>query len=140
MEREKALQAAKDKGLDLVVVSERANPPVAKILNFGKFIYQKKKQRTKERKKTKTQEGKILRIGTHIDQNDLQIKINKAREFFEDGHPVRFEMLFKGREISHPEIGRSKLETIKKELEEETRIEKDIERKGRFMNMTLAPN
>ncbi len=139
MEKDKALKAAKEKGLDLVVVSTRTSPPVAKILDFGKFIYEKKKKNAKEKKKTKTQEAKILRIGTHIDENDLRIKTDRAQEFFEDGHPVKFELLFKGREITHPEIGREKLEKIKEALTENAKVIKDIERKGRFMNMTLAP-
>ncbi len=139
MDKEEALAIAKEQGLDLVVVSTTASPSVAKILDFGKFIYEKKKRRTEEKKRTKSKEAKILRIGPHIDENDLRIKMERAKEFFEDGHPVKFELLFKGREIAHPEIGREKLEKIKEELEDTSRVEKDIERKGRFMNMTLAP-
>lgn len=139
MERDAAIEAAKSKGLDLVVVSTSADPSVAKILDFGRFLYERKKERSKEKKKVKNQEAKILRIGTHIDENDLRIKTERAKEFFNDGHPVKFELLFKGREISHPEVGREKLEKIKEELEEDATVVKDIERKGRFMNMTLAP-
>ncbi|MEA2020746.1 MAG: translation initiation factor IF-3 [Patescibacteria group bacterium] len=139
LDKEEALAIAQEKNLDLVVVSTSASPSIAKILDFGKFIYQKKKKRTEEKKRTKSKEAKILRIGPHIDKNDLKIKIERAEEFFENEHPVKFELLFKGREIAHPEIGREKLEKIKEELAEKARIEKDIERKGRFMNMTLAP-
>ncbi len=121
------------------MVSTSADPSVAKILDFGRFLYERKKERSKEKKKVKNQEAKILRIGTHIDENDLRIKTERAKEFFNDGHPVKFELLFKGREISHPEVGREKLEKIKEELEEDATVVKDIERKGRFMNMTLAP-
>jgi len=139
MERDAAIKAAKGKGLDLVVVSTSVNPSVAKILDFGKFLYERKKDRSQEKKKIKNAEAKILRIGTHIDENDLRIKTERAKEFFSDGHPVKFELLFKGREISHPEIGREKMEQIKTALEEKAKVIKDIERKGRFMNMTLAP-
>lgn len=139
MDRKDALEAAKSKDLDLVVVSTRAKPSVAKILDFGKFLYERKKERSTEKKRSKDAEAKILRIGTHIDDNDLRIKTNRAKEFFAEGHPVKFELLFKGREITHPEVGRAKLKKIKEELAEEATVAKDIERKGRFMNMTLTP-
>ncbi|MFW6110309.1 MAG: translation initiation factor IF-3 [Patescibacteria group bacterium] len=139
MDRKEALKKAREENLDLVLITKKADPPVAKILDFHKFITEKKDTRREKEKKEKAQEGKTLRIGPNIGENDLKIKINRAREFFAEGNYVTFEMLFKGRMISHPKIGKEKLEKIKEELSEETEVEKDTTRKGRIMTLVLRP-
>ena len=139
LNRAEALEAARSRKLDLVLITEKATPPVAKILNFKKFLYEKRKEANNLQRKNKLREGKTLRVGPHIDENDLEIRIGRAKEFLAAGIPVQFEMLFKGRTISHPEVGKKKLELIKAALSEEAKIERDIERKGRLMTMVLGP-
>jgi len=139
MSKTEALRKALEYDLDLVVVTERAVPPVARIVNFQRFLYEKRKEEIDKRKKDKTKEPKTLRIGQNISENDLKIKIKRAAEFLEKGHPVRFEMLFKGRAITHADLGKTKFEEIKNALSEKAKVEKDIERKGRFMTLLLGP-
>lgn len=139
MRREEALEAARKERLDLVVISTKAAPPVAKILDFRKFFYQQRKGQTNQKKKDKLKEPKTLRVGPHIDENDLKTRIERARDFLEEDHPVRFEMLFKGRTIAHPKLGIEKLEKIKAVLSKEARVERDIERRGRMITMVLGP-
>lgn len=139
MSKTNALKEALKRGLDLIVVTTKAKPPVAKILDFRKFLYEKGKDRVGQKKRDKQKEPKTLRVGPHIDENDLNTRVVRAKDFLAAEHPVRFEMLFKGRTITHPELGKEKLEKIKSMLSEEARVEKDIERKGRFMTMVLGP-
>lgn len=135
--REEALELAEDRELDLVLVAHKANPPVAKILNFRKFLAEKRAEGRKARRGG--QETKTLTMRPHIDKADLSHKIERAREFLEEGCKVRFSILFPGRSIIHPEIGKKKLIKIKQALSDTGRIEKEIRRKGRFMYLTLGP-
>lgn len=139
MNRIEALEAAKKKGLDLILITNRADPPVARLDSFKKFLYQQKKVAGTQKRDDRRLEGKTLRLGPHIDDNDLRIRVERAQEFLAAGTPVRFEMLFKGRAISHPEVGKAKFEAVKKALTKEARVEQDITRKGRVMTMVLGP-
>ncbi|HWT56023.1 MAG TPA: translation initiation factor IF-3 [Candidatus Microsaccharimonas sp.] len=105
MSRNEALQMAKDSELDLVEISPDANPPVAKIVDWGKFNYQKTKQANKNKKMAKALEMKQMRFGLKIGDHDLDIKMGKVRKFLEAGHKVKITIFYRGRELAHKEIG-----------------------------------
>ncbi len=96
---------ARDAGVDLVEISAGANPPVVKIIDWGKFQYQKMKELSKAKKKAKSSELRQIRLGLKIGENDLNIKIRKIREFLDDGDRVKIMIVFRGREMAHREIG-----------------------------------
>lgn len=96
---------ARDAGVDLVEISAGANPPVVKIIDWGKFQYQKMKELSKAKKKAKSSELRQIRLGLKIGENDLNIKIRKIKEFLEDGDRVKIMIVFRGREMAHKEIG-----------------------------------
>jgi len=105
LSKREALQLAEERELDLVEISPDAKPPVAKIVDWGKYNYQKTKQQQKNRKSTKTYELKQIRTGLKIGQHDLDIKTDRARKFLQAGHKVRFTLVYRGREQAHREIG-----------------------------------
>ena len=96
---------ARDAGVDLVEISAGANPPVVKIIDWGKFQYQKMKEQSRAKKKSKSSELKQIRLGLKIGENDLNIKIRKVKEFLDDGDRVKIMIVFRGREMAHKEIG-----------------------------------
>ncbi len=103
--RSEALQLAKQADLDLVEVSPNAKPPVAKIVDWGKFNYQRTKQQQKNKKAAKAQDLKQMRMGLKIGEHDLQVKLRKVAGFLEDGHKVKITLFFRGRELAHKDIG-----------------------------------
>ena len=105
MSRQEALDAAKAAELDLVEISPDASPPVAKIIDWGKYNYQKTKQLQKSKKNAKAFDVKQMRFGLKISDNDLQVKCRKITEFLEDGHKVKVMVVYRGRELAHKEIG-----------------------------------
>ena len=139
MGRNEALDTARKKGLDLVLITNRATPPVARLTALKKFVYQKKKAVTAQKRQNRKLEGKTLRIGPHIDDNDLRIRIDRAKKFLESGLPVRFELQFRGREVAHPEVGKTKFDAVKKALANDAKIEQNLTQKGRVMTMVLGP-
>lgn len=116
MSRNSALDAARDAELDLVEISPQAEPPVAKIVDWGKYQYQKMKEQQRNRKSAHTSEIKQMRLGLKIGQNDLEIKLRKIRKFLDDGDKVKIQVIFRGREMAHPEIGRVLLDKILESL------------------------
>ncbi len=105
MSRFDALRMAEDQGLDLVEISPDANPPVAKIVDWGKFNYQRTKQLQKNKKTTKSLEMKQMRFGLKISEHDLGVKMNKVKGFLEAGHKVKITAFFRGRELAHKDLG-----------------------------------
>lgn len=105
MSRQEALAAAEERGLDLVEISPDANPPVCKIVDWGKYNYQRTKQLQKNRKTTKSLEMKQMRFGLKIGAHDLAIKMGKVAKFLETGHKVKITLFYRGREQAHKEIG-----------------------------------
>ena len=101
----KALELAREAGVDLVEISPTANPPVVKIIDWGKYQYQKMKEQQKNRKSSKGGELKQMRLGLKIGANDLDIKIRKIKKFLEDGNHVKIMIVFRGREMAHKELG-----------------------------------
>ncbi len=137
MKTNEALQLAREKNLDLVEVAPNARPPVVRILDFKKYRFAKKQQGKKG--KARTPGTKELRFKPTIGPNDLQIRIDRAREFLSDGDKVKITVQFRGREQSHPEIGFEKIEKMTKALAEVADVEKSPERKGRFIHTVLGP-
>lgn len=105
MSRSEALAAAEQAGLDLVEISPKADPPVAKIIDWGKYNYQKTKQLQKNRKNAKSLELKQMRVGLKISDHDLEVKANKVRKFLEAGHKVKYTLRYRGRELAHKDVG-----------------------------------
>ena len=105
LSKQEALSIAAEQGLDLVEISPEANPPVAKIVDWGKYNYQRTKQQQKNKKNAKALEMKQMRFGLKIGEHDLAIKMNKVRKFLEAGHKVKLTIFYRGRELAHKEIG-----------------------------------
>lgn len=136
LSRSEALQRAELAGLDLVEVSPNANPPVARIVDWGKYNYQKTKQLQKQKKQTKSVDLKQIRLGMRIGDNDLEIKINKARKFLEAGHKVKVMLLYRGRENAHKELGFTLFERITQKLEDVAVVDQPAQLSGRNLTIT----
>lgn len=127
-------------GLDLVEVSPFAEPPVCRIMNYGKWLYEQKRKVKKGQKKQYITVLKEIRLRPKIDNHDREIKINHARKFLEKGHKVQFTMLFRGREMIHLDHGLEIMEEILATLEDVARLERGAKRVGRRMTMVVTPN
>ncbi|MDN5819697.1 MAG: translation initiation factor IF-3 [bacterium] len=137
MTREEALKAAEDAGVDLVEISPNANPPVAKIIDWGKYQYQKMKEQQKNRKNAKSSELKQMRFGLKIGSGDLDIKLRKVRSFLEAGHKVKIMIFFRGREMAHKELGYVLIEKIASKLEEDAIVEQKPQMAGRNLSIVI---
>ncbi len=137
MSRQEALKAAQDAGLDLVEISPAANPPVAKVIDWGKYQYQKTKELQKARAKSKPSEMKQIRIGLKIGANDLDIKLRKVRKFLEEGHKVRLTVVFKGREMAHKDLGFEMIKKVQDLLGDEIVTEQQPSMAGRNLSITV---
>jgi translation initiation factor IF-3 len=136
---DEALRKAQDAGLDLVEVSPNADPPVCKILNYGKFKYEAQKKANEARKKQKVITVKELKIRPNIDTNDLEVKQRAMHKFLGEGDKVKFTMRFRGREMAHQQRGMDILNAIKEELGETVKMEQEPRMEGRQMIMIMAP-
>lgn len=133
-----ALKSAQEKGLDLVEVAPSAKPPVAKILNYKKWLFQKEKQKKAGKKEKKT-ELKELRIRPNISDHDLERRVERAEDFLKDGDKVKLSVVFRGRERAHPEVGLGKLKKMTESLREYGKPEKDPVRSMRGYEVILVP-
>ena len=136
---EEALELAYDAGLDLVEISPHADPPVAKILDYGKFKYVAQKKASEQRKKQKTIEVKEIKMRPGIDEHDYQVKLRAMTRFFEEGDKVKVTLRFRGREMAHPELGLKVLRRVQQDFEEIAKVELEPKMEGRQMTMVLAP-
>lgn len=136
--RTEALALARDQGLDLVEVAGQAQPPVVKIVDFKKFLYQEEKKRREEKRKAKTSETKEIRLGPFMSDNDLQVMIRRGREFLEDGNKVRLVVKFKGRQITHPEFGREIINKTVTALSDISKIEREPHFEGKQLITLLT--
>ena len=134
-----ALEAAQARDLDLVEVAPNADPPVCRLMDYGKFLYEQAKKEKKSRKAQKT-EVKEIRLRPKTGQHDVAFKVRDARRFLNDGLKVKVRVRFRGREITYPEIGREMLKRIAQELEDVSSIEQSPRMEGRSMLMILSPN
>ena len=134
-----ALEAAQARDLDLVEVAPNATPPVCRLMDYGKFLYEQAKKEKKSRKAQKT-EVKEIRLRPKTGQHDVAFKVRDARRFLNDGLKVKVRVRFRGREITYPEIGREMLKRIAQELEDVSTIEQSPRMEGRSLLMILSPN
>ncbi len=126
-------------GLDLLEISPNADPPVCKILDFGKYKYELQKKKNEAKKKQKVIEIKEIKVRPNIDENDYQVKMRAMKSFIEEGDKVKVTLRFRGREMAHQEIGIRVLERIRAELELTTKIEQMPRLENRQMVMVLSP-
>jgi len=137
--RDEALQIAEDRGLDLVLVSPNANPPVAKIMDYGKHKYQQEKKKKEARKNQKTIDVKEVKFSCKIADNDIAYKVKHAREFLEAGKHVKLRVFLRGREMANPEWGIDVLNRVWPMLEDVGNLEQPPKRDGRYVNMYVTP-
>lgn len=130
---------AVEQGLDLVEVAPQAKPPVCRIMDYGKYKYEQSKRDRDARRKQKIVEIKELKLRPKIEEHDFQVKIRNARRFLQDGDKVKVTLMFRGREISHPELGRNLSLKFFKMLEDQAIMEKEPRIEGRNMIMMLSP-
>ena len=135
-----ALEAARSQGLDLVEVAPMAKPPVAKIVDFKKFLYQEEKKKREEKKKTKASETKEVRLGPFMSDNDLGVMTKRAREFLENGDKVRLVVFFAGRQITHPEFGHRVLDKTIADLSDISKVERDRRLEGKKLIILVTPD
>lgn len=132
-----ALARAREADLDLVEISPNADPPVAKIIDWGKYNYQKTKQLQKNRKNIKVQELKQIRFGLKIGKHDLDVKLRKIREFLEEGHKVKITATFRGREMAHQEIGYKLLDDVYEQISDLAVVDQQPQMSGKYLNMVV---
>jgi translation initiation factor IF-3 len=137
MSRDDALRRAEDDGLDLVEISPSAEPPVVKIIDWGKYQYQKMKEQQRDKKSAKTSEVKQMRLGLKIGQHDLEIKLRKIREFLSRGDKVKILVIFRGREMAHQEVGRELMNRIIALLEDDVIVEQTPQMAGRNLSIVI---
>jgi len=137
--RDEALNRAFEAGLDLVEISPNAEPPVCKILDYGKFKYEIQKKRAEAKKKQKVIEIKEIKVRPGIDDNDYNIKMRSVRRFLEDGDKVKVTLRFRGRELAHQELGVQVLDRIRDEVADLAKVEQFPKMEGRQMIMVIAP-
>jgi translation initiation factor IF-3 len=135
-----ALTAAEAAGLDLVEISPNSEPPVCKILDYGKYKYEMHKKAVEARKKQKTIDIKEIKLRPTIDAHDLEIKMRSARAFLLEGDKVKVTLRFRGREMSHQELGMALVQKVKAQLQDVSRVEYDAKFEGRQIVMILASN
>ena len=140
IETDEAKQRARAAGLDLVEVAPTAKPPVCRIMDYGKWKYQQRKKEQKAKAHAKQSELKGVRLRPGIDEHDLSIKVNKARDFLEDGDKVQFTMLFRGRQMAHQDLGMETMEQIYHQLSDIAKVEAQPKMQGRRMTMTVSPD
>ena len=137
MSRTDALKVAEEAGVDLVEISPNADPPVAKVVDWGKYQYQKMKEQQKNRKSSKASELKQMRLGLKIGTNDLDIKLRKIRGFLTAGHKVKILIFFRGREMAHKELGYEMIDRIVSLLENDAILEQKPQMAGRNLSVVI---
>lgn len=136
---EEALKRAEEKGLDLVEVQPTQRPPVCKIMDYGKFKYQQKRNAVEQKQKQKTVETKEVKFRPKTDKHDFDTKVRHIQEFLAEGNKVKITVMFRGREIVHPEVGQDVLKRVVEALVEVGQVEAASRMEGKAMFMTMAP-
>lgn len=131
IEKSKALELAGSYNLDLVEISPNASPPVCRIMDYGKYKYQLSKKEKESKKKQHTIHIKEIRLRPTIDEHDIEFKMKQARKFIEEGNRLRIRILFRGRQMAHPELGEAILQRVQSELEDTAQMEKNPIQEGR---------
>jgi translation initiation factor IF-3 len=134
-----ALRQARDQSLDLVEIAPLAKPPVAKIIDFKKFLYQEEKKHREEKRKAKISETKEIRLGPFMSDNDLQVMVRRGREFIEDGDKIKLVLKFRGRQITHPEFGREVVNKAITALADISKVDRESHFEGNQLIAMLSP-
>lgn len=134
-----ALKLSREKGVDLVEIAPMAKPPVAKIIDFKKFLYQEAKKKKEEKKKAKVSETKELRLGPFMNNHDLQVMIKRGGVFLENNDKVRLVLKFLGRQIAHPEFGKEVMQKVISALSNISKIEREPHFEGKQLIAILSP-
>ena len=137
---EEALKIADAQGLDLVKISPQANPPVCKLMNYGKFRFEQSKREKEARKNQRVVEVKEIRMSPGIDIGDFNTKLKNAQKFIADGNRVKVSVRFRGREMAHTDIGRALLDKFAEQCAETASLDKGAKLEGRMMSIFLSPN
>ncbi len=136
---ERAREIAREQGLDLVEISPNNNPPICKVLDFGKYKFQAQKKAAEARKKQKTQSVKEIKMRPNIDTHDYDVKMRAVEKFLGEGDKVKVTLRFRGREMAHLELGMQLLNRVKEQLEGSAKVEAEPKLEGRQMMMVVAP-
>ncbi len=139
MKTRDAVRLANNKGLNLIEISPNASPPVCKIMDLGKYRYEKKKQMQENKKKQKVVEIKEIKLSSNIGDGDFIIKLKKAKEFIDGGDKIKVSLQFKGREIMHKDVGFAVIKKFKEELLNTAKVDMDHKMEGRQILMVLSP-
>jgi translation initiation factor IF-3 len=134
-----ALEMSEEVGLDLVEISPTAEPPVCKIMDYGKFKFETQKRKAEQRKKTKVIEIKEIKLRPNIDDNDYNIKMRNLKRFIEEGNKVKVTLRFRGRELAHQDLGIALLNRVREQFVELVKVEQFPKMEGRQMTMVMAP-
>lgn len=138
--RSEALQAAADRGLDLVEISPDAKPPVAKVVDWGKYNYQRTKQLQRNKRNTKTLELKQMRFGLKISEHDLGVKLRKVTDFLGEGHKVKITIFYRGRELAHKDLGFKLADKVISDLGETVVVDQTPQFAGKQLNFVIRSN
>ena len=139
LEVDRALAIAQEAGLDLVEVAPMARPPVARIMDYGKYKFEQAKMARQAKKKQHVIQLKEVKYRPGIEEHDFETKTRHARRFLEEGNKVKVTMMFRGRQIAHPELGRVVVDRVSQELADVARVESDAKMEGKSMTMILTP-
>ncbi len=139
MRPDEALKIAEERGLDLVEVAPTARPPVCRVMDYGKYLYQQSKKAQEAKKHQKTIQVKEVKFRPKIDQHDYEFKKNHVIRFLKDENKVKATVMFRGREVTHAEIGREILDRLRQEVEELAQVERPPKLEGYNMTMILSP-
>ncbi|MEI4194961.1 translation initiation factor IF-3 [Roseovarius sp. E0-M6] len=137
---ERAMEMAEEAGLDLVEISPNANPPVCKIMDYGKYKYEQQKRESEARKKQKVIEVKEVKFRPNTDTHDYDVKMRNVMKFLENGDKVKITMRFRGREMAHQQLGRELLERVAGDIDGVGKVENMPKMEGRQMIMIIAPS
>lgn len=134
-----AMPMAEEKELDLVLISDKADPPVCRIMDYGKYKYEQEKKEREARKKQHTSDVKEVKMRYKIEEHDYQVRLNQAQRFIKDGDKVKATVMFRGREIQHSDLAEELLKRMATDLQEVAEVQQAPKKEGRNMMMLLAP-
>ncbi len=137
--RAEALAKAREQELDLVEIAGTAQPPVVKIIDFNKFLYQQSKKKQEEKKKAKVSETKEIRLGPFMSDNDIMVSVRKGRQFLEEGDKIKLVLKFRGRQITHPEFGHAIIRKFTEAVADISKIDREAHLEGKQMIALLSP-
>jgi translation initiation factor IF-3 len=138
LSREEAFKMAQEKELDLIEIAPMAQPPVVKMMDFNKFLYQQEKKKREEKRKSKVSETKEIRLGPFMSDNDLQVMVNRGRGFLEDGDKIKLVVKFRGRQITRPEFGRGIMQKAIGKLADISKVDREPKMEGRQLVAVLS--